>query len=52
MEKLDNKGDKPDFKGTMDVAAWLNHDRDGHEYLSVVLSNRIKLVQNLEKLEE
>lgn len=43
------KGDKPDYKGTLEVAAWLNRDRDGHPYISVVLGSRIKLVPNEEK---
>ena len=49
MENSEVKGDKPDFKGTLDVAAWLNTDSDGNTYLSVVLGNRAKLLPNEQK---
>ena len=52
MAKSNGKGDKLDFKGTLDVAAWCNTDSDGSEYLSVVLGNRIKFVKNEQKLED
>jgi len=52
MEQSEVKGNKPDFKGTLDVAAWCNTDSDGNEYLSVVLGNRIRLVKNEQKLED
>ena len=52
MEKQVVKGEKPDYKGTLDVAAWFNKDGNGNTYLSVALGNRIKLVPNEEKLED
>ncbi len=52
MTTSNGKGDKPDFKGSLDVAAWFNTDSDGNTYLSVVLGNRIKLVKNEQKLED
>ena len=52
MAKANGRGDKPDFKGTLDVAAWFNTDKDGKTYLSVVLGNRAKLVPNGQKLED
>ena len=52
MAKANGKGDKPDFKGTLDVAASCNTDSDGQEYLSVVLGNRIKLVKNEQMFED
>ena len=47
-----NGGDKPDFKGTLDVAAWENTDAEGNTYLSVQIGNRAKLVPNEQKKED
>lgn len=44
------KGTKPDFKGRLEVAAWVNTDIDGKPYLSIVLGNRITLFKNEQKL--
>lgn len=52
MAQLEIKGDKPDFKGSLDVAAWFNTDGDGNTYLSVVLGNRVKLLPNQQKQED
>ena len=38
------KGRMPDFKGSIEVAAWKNEDNEGKPYLSVVLGTRAKLV--------
>ena len=46
------KGDRPDFKGTLDVAAWFNTDSDGETYLSIVIGNRAKLVPNTDKAQD
>ena len=46
---VENGGDKPDLKGTIDVAAWWNTDAEGNTYLSVKLADRIKLVANTSK---
>ena len=40
------KGQKPDFKGTLDVSAWWNTDKNGKAYLSVTISNKVKLFQS------
>ena len=45
------KGKKPDFGGTLDVAAWENTDSDGNTYLSVVLGNRAKLLPVEQQIE-
>ena len=45
-------GDKPDLKGSLDVAAWWNTDADGNTYLSVKLGDRMKLLPNPEKLSD
>ena len=46
------KGTKPDFKGRLEVAAWVNTDNDGKAYLSIVLGNRITLFKNEQKLDD
>ncbi len=38
------KGRKPDFKGEIPVAAWLNKDSDDIYFISVAIGNRVKLV--------
>ena len=45
------KGDKPDLKGSLEVAAWFNVDKDGKTFLSVKLGDRIKLVPTEDKRE-
>ena len=52
MNNQNGKGDKPDFKGTLDVAAWFNTDSDGKTYLSVVIGNRARLVPNEQKQQD
>ena len=47
-----NGGDKPDLKGTIDVAAWWNTDAEGNTYLSVQIGNRAKLLPNEQKTED
>lgn len=42
-------GNKPDLKGTIDVAAWWNTDAEGNSYLSVKIGDRVKLLPNPEK---
>lgn len=46
------KGSKPDFKGRLEVAAWVNTDNDGKPYLSIVLGNRITLFKNEQKFDD
>ncbi|MEW6214844.1 MAG: hypothetical protein AB1478_06525 [Nitrospirota bacterium] len=43
MQETQVKGDKPDFRGTLDLAAWFNTDKNGKTYLSVVVGNRLNL---------
>ncbi len=52
MANSNFKGDKPDFKGCLGVAAWFNTDQDGNTYLSVKLGDRLKLLPNPEKQED
>jgi len=43
-EEKKSKGRKPDYKGTIDVAAWIDHDDIGNTRMAVVIGNRAKLV--------
>lgn len=52
MDTQKVKGDKPDSKGSLDVAAWFNTDSDGEIYLSVVIGNRARLVPNADKTQD
>lgn len=52
MNNQNGKGDKPDLKGTLDVAAWENTDSDGNKFLSVVIGNRARLVLNEQKQQD
>ena len=52
MEQQEFKGSRPDFKGRLEVAAWVNTDNDGKAYLSIVLGNRITLFKNEQKLDD
>ena len=37
---------KPDYKGKMDVAAWLNKDKNGKTYISVKLATNFNMFKN------
>ena len=43
MQENQVKGDLPDFKGSISVAAWKNIDKNGNAYLSIILGNRAAL---------
>lgn len=43
MQDTQEKANKPDFAGKLNVAAWFNTDRNGRTYLSVVLGKRATL---------
>lgn len=43
MNQKEAKGDMPNYKGSIKIAAWVNQDKNGNEYLSIVLSNRAAL---------
>ena len=47
MEQTNAKGDKPDFKGNLDVAGWINEDKNGNKYLSIVIGNRANLFRHI-----
>ncbi|MEZ5359652.1 MAG: hypothetical protein R3F48_12605 [Candidatus Zixiibacteriota bacterium] len=49
MNETNAKGDKPDFKGRLDISAWENTDKNGNPYLSVKISNRAFLFPNKEE---
>lgn len=46
MEKSQIKDDKPDFRGKLDVSAWINTDKNGKKYLSIVIENRVNLFRH------
>jgi hypothetical protein len=52
-KKMDNsekpKGNKPDLVGTVNVAAWLNTDKEGNKFLAVKIANRADLYVNENK---
>ncbi len=50
-EPAANSGQGPDYKGTIEVAAWWNTDADGNKFLSVQIGHRAKLVKNEQKLD-
>jgi uncharacterized protein (DUF736 family) len=37
---------QPDYKGKLDVAAWVNLDKNGKTYLSVKIANNVNLFKN------
>lgn len=37
---------QPDYKGRLDVAAWVNQTKDGKPYISVKLANNVNLFKN------
>jgi uncharacterized protein (DUF736 family) len=45
-------GRKPDYRGQMDVAAWLNTDKNGNAFLSVRLANSVNLFKNRPRQEK
>jgi len=40
------KGKIPDYKGSLDVAAWLNTDKNGKTYISIKIANNVNLFKN------
>jgi hypothetical protein len=46
------KGDKPDFKGSLEIAAWINSDKNGNEFVSVQIGNRANLFRNNSELKD
>jgi uncharacterized protein (DUF736 family) len=46
------KGNKPDFKGSLEIAAWINTDKNGNEFVSVQIGNRANLFQNNSELKD
>lgn len=43
---------QPDFKGKLDVACWVNKDKNGKKYLSVKIANNVNLFKNEPKPKE
>lgn len=40
---------KPDFKGNLEVALWINRDKNGKEYFSIKLGTTANLFENVPK---
>lgn len=45
-------GKQPDYRGKLDVAAWLNKDKNGKTYISVKMSNNVNLFKNEPRVKE
>lgn len=37
------KGQKPDFKGSLDVAGWIDKDKNGKEFINIKIGNYARL---------
>lgn len=49
MTESEIKGNKPDYTGKLDVAAWVNKDKHGKTYLSVKVGSYVNLFKNESK---
>jgi hypothetical protein len=47
MEQSEESANKPDFRGNLSVSAWINEDKNGRKYLSILLGNRINLFRHI-----
>ena len=45
----DKKGQRPNYTGKLDVAAWLNKDKNGKTFLSIKVGSFVKLFKNESK---
>ena len=41
--------EKPDFTGKLEVAAWINKDKNGKTFLSIKIGNYANLFKNEQK---
>jgi uncharacterized protein (DUF736 family) len=46
MADKDQNARHPDYKGQLDVAAWINEDKNGKKYISVKIANNVNLFKN------
>ncbi|MBI2498905.1 hypothetical protein HYV88_01540 [Candidatus Woesearchaeota archaeon] len=46
MENKKSNGRKPDYKGNLDVAGWINIDKNGKKYISLRIGNSANLFKN------
>lgn len=42
----ENEPRQPDYKGSLDVAGWVNQDKNGKKYISIKLSSSCNLFKN------
>lgn len=53
MEKDQNRAPRqPDYRGKLDVAAWINQDKNGNNFLSVKIADNVNLFKNEPKVEK
>lgn len=52
MDKIENKGEKPDCTGKLEVSAWLKKDKNNKTYLSVKIGSCVNLFKNELKIED
>ena len=45
-QNQEKKPRQPDFKGKLDVAGWVNIDKNGKSYLSIKIANNVNLFKN------
>lgn len=43
---------RPDFRGKLDVAGWVNVDKNGEQYISIKIANTCNLFANKPKEKE
>jgi len=49
---MEKETKQPDYKGKLDVACWVNKDKNGKNYLSVKLATNVNLFKNEPKPKE
>jgi len=43
------KYDDPHFRGSLDIAAWLNKDKNGNTYITIKIGQYANLFKNIKK---
>jgi len=51
MTELEIQGNKPDYVGKLDIAAWLKKDKNGKTFLSLKIGSYVNLFKNDQKTE-
>ena len=50
MDQIENKGEKPDYKGKLEISPWLQKDKNNKTYLSVKIGSYANLFKSNSKL--